>query len=214
MADSASSPVGYLISRPGSIQGIQGIGYDYVLGANGVFVQSRSEDLVARVRIAACEVRGLAAVDEKMELPHGLIPKHLFTLGLRWFQTTPDTERFFAIHWDGDAYRLTIPEQLGTASSLTYTPPARAVAEFHSHGNSRAYFSETDDRDEQGFRIYGVVGRMGASEPELNLRLGIYGHFTDLAWSEAFSDPAPGIRQVNTASSGSAQRRRAEPTRR
>ena len=214
MADNSQSPVGYLINRPEGIQEIQGIGYDYVLGANGVFVQSRNEDLVARIRIATCETRGLAAVDEKVELPHGLIPVHLLTLGLRWFQTDPDIERFFAIHWDGDAYRLTIPEQVGTASSLTYTPPARAIAEFHSHGHSRAYFSETDDRDERGFRIYGVVGCADAPEPDLNLRLGIYGHFAALDLSEAFLGPDPGVRQVNTASSGAAQRRHSGTTRR
>ena len=40
-----------------------------------------------------------------------------------------------------------------TATRLSYQPPAGVVAEFHSHGGSRAFFSATDDRDEQGFRI-------------------------------------------------------------
>ena len=95
---------------------------------------------------------------EKVELAHGPIPARLFELGLGWFEDDPYTERFFAIRWDGAAYRLVVPEQEGTASSLTYTPPAGVVAEFHSHGTSRAFFSKTDDGDEQGFRIYGVAG--------------------------------------------------------
>ena len=106
-------------------------------------------------------MRGLAACIEKVELAHGLIPAHVFELGLAWMLAAPDTERFFAVRWDGDAYRLVVPPQEGTGSSLTYlSPPSRRVAEFHSHASHRAFFSATDDRDEQGFQVYGVVGRL------------------------------------------------------
>ena len=195
--DNALTPVGYLVNGPGGVLGNQGVGYDYVLGADGLYVQSQSESLVARIQVAACRVRGLAPVDPKVTLPNGPIPAHLFALGLSWLQLTPDAERFFAISWDGERYILRYPEQSGTASSLIYTPPPDAVAEFHSHGRSSAFFSLTDDEDEQGFRIYGVVGRAGDMRPELNLRLGIYGHFTPLAWSQAFDGPAPGVRLIN-----------------
>ena len=56
-----------------------------------------------------------------------------------------------------------VPPQVGTSARPSHTgPPPGVVAEFHSHGSSRAFFSATDDRDEQGFRIYGVVGRLDA----------------------------------------------------
>ena len=93
-------PVGYLVNHPGGFAGVQGIGYDYVLGSGGVYVQSRSAHLVARVPVAPCTVRGLAPVAEKVALTHGPIPANLFELGLRWFQDAPDTERFFAVRWD------------------------------------------------------------------------------------------------------------------
>ena len=190
----AAGPVGYLVNHPGGLAGVQGIGYDYVLGSGGVYVQSESAHLTARVIVASCEVRGLAPVAEKVELAHGPIPSRLFELGLRWFQDDPGTERLFAVRWDGRAYRLVVPEQEGTASSLTYTPPAGVVAEFHSHGGSRAFFSATDDRDEQGFRIYGVVGRLDAPLPELRLRVGVYGHFAPVDWPQVFDGPDPGLR--------------------
>ena len=162
------------------------MGYDYVLGSGGIYVQSQSDHLLARVPVAPGSVRGLAPVSEKFQLTHGPIPAYLFALGLLWFQETPDTERFFAVGWDGEAYRPVVPQQEGTASSLTYTPPAGVVAEFHSHGKGRAFFSATDDKDEQGFRIYGVVGRLDTSLPELSLRVGVYGHFSPLCWSQVF----------------------------
>ena len=187
-------PVGYLVSHPTGLTGAQGVGYDYVLGAGGLYVQSRSANLTARVSVAPCEVRGLASVTEKVELARGLIPAGLFAVGLRWFMDDPDTERFFAVRWDGRSYRLVVPEQEGTATSLEYTPPAGVVAEFHSHGSSRAFFSATDDRDEQGFRIYGVVGRLDDPVPELRLRVGVYGHFAPLDWPQVFEGPHPGVR--------------------
>ena len=191
------SPAGYLINQPGGALGSHGVGYDYVLGEDGLYLQSRSDNLVARIQIATCEVRGLSPVDTKVVLPNGRVPARLFERGLRWLQAAPHTERMFTISWDGEEYVLGVPDQYGTAASLTYAPLSDAVAEFHSHGTSRAFFSRTDDEDEQGFRIYGVVGRMGSSWPELGLRLGIYGYFASLEWSRVFDGPTPGVRLIN-----------------
>ena len=186
------------MNHPAGLSGSQGIGYDYVLGSGGLYVQSESANLTARVLVAPAQVRGLAPVSEKAELADGPIPAHVFELGLGWMLAAPDTERFFAVRWDGDAcaYRLVVPPQEGTGSSLSYQPPAGVVAEFHSHGSHRAFFSATDDRDEQGFRIYGVVGRLDTTAPELTLRLGVYGHFAPLRWSQVFDGSPPGVRLV------------------
>ena len=194
IASDVQSPVGYLVNHPGGLTGAHGVGYDYVLGAGGVYVQSESANMTARALVAPCTVRGLAPTSEKLELVHGPIPAWLFEVGLHWFRDAPETERFFAVRWDGRSYRLVVPEQEGTATSLEYTPPAGVVAEFHSHGSSRAFFSATDDRDEQGFRIYGVVGRLDDPEPELSLRVGVYGHFAPLDWPQVFDGPVPGLR--------------------
>ena len=167
-----------------------------MIGAGGLYVQSESAHLTARVLIAPCTVRGLAPVTGKVELAHGPIPPRLFEIGLLWFEDAPHTERFFAVRWDGGAYRLVVPEQEGTATRLKYRPPAGVVAEFHSHGTSRAFFSKTDDGDEQGFRIYGVAGRLDTDRPELSLRVGVYGHFAPADWSQVFDGPPPGLRLI------------------
>ena len=190
------APVGYLVNHKDGLTGAHGIGFDYVLGAGGVYAQSESAHLTARVSVAPCEVRGLAPVAEKVELAHGPIPAQLFELGLRWFLDDPSTERFFAVRWDGRSYRLVVPEQEGTATRLEYTPPAGVVAEFHSHGTSRAFFSKTDDGDEQGFRIYGVVGRLDKYRPELSLRVGVYGNFAPVEWSQVFDGRPHRLRLV------------------
>ena len=183
--------MGYLVNHHAGLSGFHGVGFDYVLGAGGLYVQSESAHLTARILAAPVKVRGLAPVSEKLELAHGLIPAHVFELGLSWMLAAPGTERFFAVRWDGDAYRLVVPPQQGTGSSLSYQPPSGVIAEFHSHASHRAFFSATDDRDEQGFRIYGVVGRLDTPTPELTIRLGIYGHFAPLRWPQVFDGPHP-----------------------
>ena len=185
-----------MVNHPAGLSGVQGVGYDYVLGSGGVYVQSESANLTARVLVAPAGVRGLAPVTEKLALTHGPIPVHVFELGLDWMLAAPATERFFAIRWDGDAYRLVVPPQEGTGSSLSYQPSSGVIAEFHSHASHRAFFSATDDRDEQGFRVYGVVGPLYDPLPELTLRVGIYGHFAPLSWSQVFDGLQRGLRMA------------------
>ena len=66
-ASGAPGPVGYLVNHPAGLSGVQGIGYDYVLGSGGVYVQSqeRSPD-GADTLVAPCTVRGLAPVADKL----------------------------------------------------------------------------------------------------------------------------------------------------
>ena len=51
-ANAAPGPVGYLVNHPAGLAGVQGIGYDYVLGSGGVYVrywelkQPLNEDLI------------------------------------------------------------------------------------------------------------------------------------------------------------------------
>ena len=182
-----------MINRPSGPDGDQGIGYDYVLAADGLWIQAGSPRLTARVRIADATVRGLARCDPKLTLAGGLIPVELFERGLLWTRQSPESERMFVITADEDQYRLEFPTQLATATSVAYKPNAVAVAEFHTHASSRAFFSATDDADEQGFRIYGVIGRLDQKRPELNLRVGIYGHFGGAPFADIFRGDVPNI---------------------
>ena len=172
----------------GGLTGTQGIGYDYVLGEDGLYVQSENPSLTARVMVAPARVRGLAAMGRKVELRNGRIPAAMLERGVRWFRENPDQERLFLLAWDERGYRMVFPEQSGLGASMIYTPMdgAGAVAEFHSHGRLGAFFSRTDNRDEQGFRIYGVVGRLHSAEPEIKMRVGVYGHFAPVAPEEVF----------------------------
>ena len=170
--------------------------YDYVMASNGLHIQAESLLLRARTLLAYAEVKGLARLQQRLDLPHGPIPTEAFLQGLNWLKGDPNSERYFAIVVHNGAYKLAIPEQIGTAAAISYRPPDNAIAEFHSHSGMDAFFSPTDDRDEQGFRIYGVVGRTGSHKPQLAMRLGIYGYFRDIPWEEVFDQQCKAVTMV------------------
>ncbi len=114
----------------------------------------------------------------------------------RWTLASPTIvqERFYAIRWRHDRYELVEPQQAGTSASLSYNVIQDAVLEIHSHGQMRAFFSGTDNNDELGFRIYGVVGRLDQPLPEVNFRGGVYGNWAPVSWPELFSGPKPAVK--------------------
>jgi hypothetical protein len=70
------------------------------------------------------------------------------------------------------------------------------VLELHSHHALPAYFSRVDDADEQGLRLYGVVGRLDRTRPEVALRVGAYGHRLPVSWDAVFAGDRGGVRDA------------------
>jgi len=92
----------------------------------------------------------------------------------------------------GEEYYFTrCPKQLVSKVSvdadLTYTnDEVIEVMQIHSHNSMRAYFSETDNKDEQRFLLYGVVGNLDEQIPEIVLRTGVNGHYYELPIEHIF----------------------------
>jgi PRTRC genetic system protein A len=92
---------------------------------------------------------------------------------------------------------LTIPVQeqqtmrvIPMMSEIDHADYANTLLEIHSHHQMAAFFSATDTADEQGFRLYGVVGcldRNSQHAPQIRMRVGIYGHFWEIAASTVLS---------------------------
>jgi hypothetical protein len=211
-------PVGYLRKFPDRLEGQRGECFDYVLASNGLFIEAEGKLLAARVPVARCEVRGLAPLEPKVVLRHGKIPQHLFDLAHNTMLTTPDKERFVAITHT-DSYHIEVPKQAddkekvgqgideghGTGAGVAYLNPDSVVLEMHTHPKLAARFSGTDNRDETGFRLYGVIGHCGHYHevtddmshdeamgwmqnncPAIRIRAGVYGYFYEIAWSDIF----------------------------
>ncbi|MCP4359045.1 MAG: hypothetical protein GY796_13585, partial [Chloroflexi bacterium] len=84
-------------------------------------------------------------------------------------------------------------EQSRTGLGYFYKPDG-VILELHSHNTMPAYFSPRDNRDELGGRLYGVIGHLERSNPELALRLGMFGHWLyNVPGRAIFDDVTPFI---------------------
>ncbi len=180
--------VEYLVARDG-VPPRQGLAFDYLLAGDGVFLVAENDDLQVRVPIAGCSVRGLPLVYPACNLTHGRLPQWIWD-AIVWAAHVgymSGREVLLAVVFDGGVgYRLTVPAQIAGPERVLYRPPTSAVLEIHSHGPHPAIFSSTDNRDELGLRLYGVIGRVGADRPEVTLRAGAYGHFLPVPWETVF----------------------------
>jgi PRTRC genetic system protein A len=179
--------VGYLINTESGLVGESEIYYDYILAGNGVSLKAENHLIKATITIAETAIRGLQPLQQRVEISHGLIPRYIYDLALSTLMADPYEERLVAVLWD-EGYHLKVPEQEAGECSIRYQTLPDAVLEFHSHGLMDAFFSMTDNRDEQGLCIYAVAGRMDRLIPDVNLRLGIYGYFAPVQLSEIFND--------------------------
>ena len=180
-------PVGYLINSPAGVEGEQGVFYDYILAAGGVYLRAKNAHLAVTVCIAPGEIRGLAPLNEEIQLLQGKIPLNFLNMALSILIAKPDIEQYLAITWE-NGYSIKTPSQQATAASVTYETLPGTVLEIHSHTDGvPAYFSRIDDQDEQGFGLYAVVADLRNLCPTVELRLGIYGYFLTLSQSEIFT---------------------------
>ncbi len=177
-------PVGYLVSHAGGLSGEPGQFYNYVLASNGLFIETESPVIAARILVTECEVRGLAPMEPKVTLTYGSIPQRFWDLALDVFLSDPGKEQYVAVTADA-GYHLYVPVQDKSGGSVIYEFGDNVVLDLHSHGCMGAFFSPQDDEDEKGLKLYGVVGRLNAT-PIVKLRVGVYGYFQSLAWGDLF----------------------------
>ena len=176
---------GYLLNKREGLEGKPGFFYDYILAENGLFIRAQNPLIEATVCISPVEIRGLSPLKENIELVHGKIPRRLYDLSLSVLMASSDREQYLAITWE-DEYHLRIPGQERQGTSVKYQTLSSSVMDIHSHGCMEAFFSCTDNTDEQGLRLYMVVGRLDTLLPEVELRLGVYGYFIMLSIEEVF----------------------------
>jgi PRTRC genetic system protein A len=189
--------VTYHIHQQEPLPASDALAYQYILAGNGLFVRAETRFFTAVLLAAACTVRGLAPLRRQFRLKCPRLPAQLLHAvladGRRARQ--PDgrlNETLYQFHHHGRTVQVRKPAQQGTATSVIAAggdAPA-VVCDLHSHGHMPAFFSPTDDADEQGLRLYAVMGRLD-SVPEMRLRLGVCGYWQPLPLTAVFSDAGP-----------------------
>ena len=180
--------VGFLHNTHEGLEGEGGSLMNYVLAANGLFAQAESPLLTATVQAVPAEVRGLAPLPEAhVELPMGLVPYGCLQEAVGWMAFSRPNELCVEVVWIGTSYAVQVPEQKATPISVHYTPSLNVVLTLHSHPDMEAFFSGTDDHDESGLGLFGVVG--GTFPPvAFQFRVGVYGYFQPVAPRRIFKE--------------------------
>ncbi len=163
---------------------------DYLIATNGVFLRSRRPELEVCLPVSGPpgmeQIFGLAPVTPSFWLRRPRIPANLVATMLDRAQTARladgrAAEILFYVRWEGDAWRLIVPEQ--DQQHAAVQPIGQGIAdgegvflEVHSHHAWIGRFSPMDDTDEQGFaRCYAVLGTVFTT-PTIRVRAQFYGH--------------------------------------
>jgi hypothetical protein len=166
--------------------------YEYVLAANGLFIRAEREGLRACIPVqdwfsSRSSLRGLHPVEPCVELEYprldeDVLPKILeYSRAAASDKGNPLEVLFYLKYGEQNGWELILPEQKATRFSVhplasnTYDY-AETLIEVHSHHNMPPIFSAMDNADEQGFRLYGVIGDI-FERPTFHLRIGVWGHF-------------------------------------
>ena len=173
------------------------LAYQYVLAGNGVFVRAETRFFTALLPVTASTVRGLPPLRPQFQLLVPRIPARLLDAILVDARCArrPDNglnEVLYQFYHHGRAVQVKKPAQQTTPTSVTtaVADAATIICDLHSHGNMRAFFSQTDNADEQGARLYAVIGKLD-SEPEMRLRVGVYGYWLALPLTAVFTNNGP-----------------------
>ena len=176
----------------------QALAYQYALAGNGLFIRAETHFFEAVLPSAPSPVRGLAPLHQHFRLKVPRIPARLLDTILIDARCArrPDGGRsdnglhevLYQFHHHGQTVQVKKPPQRTTGVSVMATSgnDSAILCDLHSHGNMRAFWSSTDDADEQSARIFVVVGKLDM-EPEIRLRVGVYGYWQSLPVTAVFT---------------------------
>lgn len=121
------------------------------------------------------------------------IPRSILKEVMHFFMENKEHEVACQLFYTSeDGYSIYYPKQKYTLASVSFERnyalecSKTLVMDMHSHGRLRAFFSEQDDRDEKGTRLFLVAGNLH-EEPQIRVRAGIIGRFVDIFCSDIFA---------------------------
>ena len=180
-----------VVNENGPLPEITDCLYAYIMAGNGVFLKATREGLDVLIPVSNSKIVGLPTLTPYVSLFSG-VPKNLLLTALELSRRNFPNEMLFWFNLN-DRWSMHVPDQLTRPASVVPVDnmDARgtsALIDLHSHGALSPFFSPIDDKDEQGFRIYAVIGEVDRV-PKLCVRVGVYGHYFDIPASTVFEIP-------------------------
>ncbi|MEN9566104.1 MAG: hypothetical protein RLZZ69_1300 [Cyanobacteriota bacterium] len=168
----------------------------FIWAGNGIFRSAIRQEFKAVVCHREVHTPGLPEFKQEFKLLVPPVPQTKVKAIIEQIQQEPDLEQLFYLYWRSDwttsrdappganplglrdRWEVLYPEQECTPSTCIasdrFLEPA--VIEIHSHGAARAFFSDTDDLEENGCRISTVIGKSNG-QLEIVSRVCVHGLF-------------------------------------
>jgi PRTRC genetic system protein A len=201
-------PVNHIIAEATGLPPISAPLYEYIMAGNGLFIRAKRDVMSATIPLCKHKIIGLPAVTPELTTSFDKVPEEIMRRILTVAEDTAKEglESLFYLWLKAGAWQLEIPPQIRAHKTVepcekgAGSPYERAIIEIHSHHEWDDVFSDDDDRDETGFRIYGVIGHVNPARhyrPSINLRLGVYGNWWPLPAARVIEMP-PWLRDRNS----------------
>jgi PRTRC genetic system protein A len=182
-----------LYQTEGTLPAYDAAAYQYMLAGNGLFVRTETRFWSACIPVSRCPVRGLPELTPRFALKVPRLPGRLLTTVIRDARQRQGAdgrlhEALYRFRHGGQQVQVIRPVQQATPGSVStqQVGGSDTLLEIHTHGSMPAYWSATDDKDEQGACLYAVLGKLDG-RPEMKLRVGIYGYWYRLPLTAVFA---------------------------
>jgi PRTRC genetic system protein A len=182
-----------IVQDDGKLPPIPDCLYTYILAGNGLFLYAKRESLEVLIPVSRAAIAGLPPLDPFVNMPR--VPAVLLQHVLKASRENLPNEILFWFNFDRDrqVWNLDAPLQICRPASVFPVDRSdplgvKALIDLHSHALMGPFFSTTDDRDEQGFRIFAVIGKVN-QKPEIHVRVGVYGNYWTIPASAIFELP-------------------------
>jgi len=167
--------------------------YAYIMAGNGIFLYAKRDDLEVLIPISRVIIAGLPSLEPFVNLPH--VPAALMHHILQASRENLPNEILFWFNFDHDQRIWNVDAPLQVCRPASVCPVDKcdplgtnALIDLHSHALMEPFFSPTDNKDEQGFRIFAVIGKVNGS-PKIRVRVGVYGNYWDIPAAMIFDLP-------------------------
>jgi PRTRC genetic system protein A len=182
-----------IVQNDGTLPLIPECLYAYIMAGNGVFLYAKRDDLQVLIPVSRATIAGLPPLEPFVHIPR--VPAILMRDILHESKEILPNEILFWFHFDRDRqdWNVVAPRQICGPCSVFPVDKSdplgsKALIDLHSHALMEPFFSPTDNKDEQGFRIFAVIGKVN-EQSEIRVRVGVYGNYWNIPASTIFDLP-------------------------
>jgi len=182
-----------IVQDDGKLPPIPDCLYAYIMAGNGVFLYAKRDDLEVLIPVSRATIAGLPSLEPFVNMP--CVPAILMHHILQASKENLPNEILFWFNFDHDRQVWNVDAPLQICHPASVIPVnkndplgIKALIDLHSHALMDPFFSCTDNKDEQGFRIFVVIGKVNG-KPEIVVRVGVYGNYWNIPASMIFELP-------------------------